>query len=180
MEKKSVLIADDQTVNRIMLKKLLSGQDIHIKEAGGGREALELIRTENFDFVLLDRVMPDLSGVDVVSGAFAFPLSRKPCFIIISGEEEPKEEDILRSFGVRDFLSKPVRKQELYRILGLVAKEEKNSGKQPEITKIQEDIRFLRAVVKSVSEQLYLLEKVIHDGKINEFWHSLQRRRSTI
>ena len=61
-----LLIVDDIKENRAILMRRLARQGFNVTEADGGTAALDLIAREPFDVVLLDIMMPDLNGIDVL------------------------------------------------------------------------------------------------------------------
>lgn len=64
---KRLLIVDDQSGIRLLLKDIFSVEGYHITEAINGKEALERVNTETFDIVLLDYHLPLLSGQQVLA-----------------------------------------------------------------------------------------------------------------
>jgi signal transduction histidine kinase/CheY-like chemotaxis protein len=65
-EPRRLLIVDDNEVSRYIVSELLDRPWLTITEAGNGREALRLIATERPDAVILDLLMPDMSGIEVL------------------------------------------------------------------------------------------------------------------
>jgi CheY-like chemotaxis protein len=65
-EKTQILVVDDERANRDWLTEVLEPAGFGVIAADGGREAIELARTRHPDLVLLDLMMPDVSGFDVV------------------------------------------------------------------------------------------------------------------
>ena len=85
--KKTILIVDDIEINRMILAEIF-GDSYHIIEADGGRKAIELINArEDISAVLLDLLMPDINGLEVLkdmnrSGA----IKRIPVFLITAAD----------------------------------------------------------------------------------------------
>ena len=65
VEAGAILIVDDNAANREMLGRRLERDGHRVQLAGGGREALEFLREQRVDLVLLDVMMPDMDGIDV-------------------------------------------------------------------------------------------------------------------
>ena len=65
-DKPRLLIVDDIADNRIILARRLVRRGFEVVEAPGGRAALELIAKQPFDLVLLDIMMPDMDGIEVL------------------------------------------------------------------------------------------------------------------
>lgn len=102
-----VLVVDDELHNRQLFKRLLDYR-FEVFEASDGKTALEILQEEHFDLVLLDVMMPFMSGLEVLELIRErFDYIELPV-IIISAKND--EEDILRGLelGANDYLPKPV------------------------------------------------------------------------
>ena len=105
MEKNNqkILIVDDSAFMRTVLKNILENIGYHnFVEAGNGNEALEKIKTDNPDLILLDIIMPDKGGVDVLK---EIGLTHKVIMITAVGQEKIIEE--AKNFGAKGYLVKP-------------------------------------------------------------------------
>ena len=108
-----VLIVDDEPVNRQVLVNHLSLRRYQVIEAGSGSEALELLNGEHFDLVLLDIMMPRMSGYEVCRRIRErHPVHELPVFFLTARDQI---EDLVTGFesGINDYLTKPVSKHEL-------------------------------------------------------------------
>ena len=106
-----ILIVDDEEINRIMLREmLLEAGSYEILEADNGEVALELVRQAEPDMVLLDVIMPGLSGTDVAPKIKTLsPECYLPVLFITSLDDEESLSRCLESGG-DDFISKPFDK----------------------------------------------------------------------
>ncbi|MDJ0839237.1 MAG: ATP-binding protein [Acidobacteriota bacterium] len=114
-----VLIVDDDPVNRKVLRNHLSLLDHGITEAGNGEEALEILEKETFDLVLLDIMMPRVSGYEVCRRIRErFAAHELPVIFLSARNRVP---DITAGFeaGANDYLAKPISKDELVSRLDL-------------------------------------------------------------
>ena len=103
-----LLIVDDIRENREILRRRFERQGFHATEAGGGIEALELIEREAFDLVLLDMMMPDLSGLEVLTRVRAkFAAGSLPVIMVTANSQSEGVVDAL-SRGANDYITKPV------------------------------------------------------------------------
>ena len=105
---RTILIVDDNLMNRLMLKKALS-TDYDIMEADNGVAALELMR-EHYSLisaVLLDVVMPEMDGYEVLRHAKEDPLISPIPIIIVTGAEDEESRIKALSLGANDFTLKP-------------------------------------------------------------------------
>ena len=109
-----VLIVDDYEANITALRKLLEGQGYEVLTATNGRDALDLVHREHPDLVLLDVVMPDVSGLDVCASLKNVAETCLTPVVLVSALQERATRIEGLEAGADDFLSKPVDPQELY------------------------------------------------------------------
>ena len=104
----TVLIVDDQPANIRVLTQALAGMGFEILSAPGGQEALDLLAARSVDLVLLDAMMPGMSGFEVA--ARIREDRRDELLPIVMVTALDSQEDLERAFaaGVNDFLRKPV------------------------------------------------------------------------
>lgn len=88
---KKILVVEDDSITRLLVKTLLSGLDIEIQEANSGESAYELITNENFDCIILDLGLPDYSGKELLSKLKQDNIFI-PKIIVYTGEELSKED----------------------------------------------------------------------------------------
>ena len=117
-----VLIAEDNAVNRELLRELLEARGYTVVEAGDGEEALRMIEQTQPDILLLDIGMPALDGFAVVRALRENPrLATLPALAVTAYAMQSDQEKILSS-GFDGYLSKPVNArslaEELDRLLG--------------------------------------------------------------
>ncbi len=103
-----LLLVDDEPRNLSLLEALLSPLGYELTRAGGGVEALEAFERQRPDLVLLDVLMPDLDGIDVLTHIRAREQGVHVPVILVTGQTE--REDRLRGFeaGADEFLEKPI------------------------------------------------------------------------
>jgi adenylate cyclase len=102
-----VLVVDDDSVNRLLLSRSLEREGHRFATAEDGRRALEMLRAESFDVVLLDVVMPEIDGFEVLAQMQADSELRHIPVIMISALEDM--ESVVRGIelGAEDYLPKP-------------------------------------------------------------------------
>lgn len=108
-----ILIVDDVMSNVLLLKVLLTNEKFAIATASNGRQALEQVEKENPDLVLLDVMMPDMSGFKVAQHLKSNPNTADIPIIFLTALNSTA--DIVKGFqvGANDFISKPFNKEEL-------------------------------------------------------------------
>ena len=109
-----MLIVDDYEANISALRKLLEGQGYEVLTATNGRDALDLVHREHPDLVLLDVIMPDVSGLDVCASLKNVAETCLTPVVLVSALQERATRIEGLEAGADDFLSKPVDPQELY------------------------------------------------------------------
>lgn len=108
-----LLVVDDVQTNVLLLKALLGKEGYGILVANNGQEALEVIRNENPDLILLDVMMPGMDGFKVAERLKSEEFRCEIPIIFLTALDDT--QSIVNGFklGVGDFISKPFRKEEL-------------------------------------------------------------------
>ncbi|MFT4929643.1 MAG: signal transduction histidine kinase, partial [Phenylobacterium sp.] len=139
-----ILLVDDEPVNRQVLLNHLSLQNYQLVEVSGGEQALKAIKEDGpFDLILLDVMMPKVSGYDVCAKVReSHPVNDLPVIFLTAKNQVA---DMMQSFasGGNDYLSKPVSKHEL-------------------LTRVETHLKFLdihRNLESKVSERTVELEQ---------------------
>lgn len=112
-EKSRILIVDDNQPNCELLEAYLIGLDCDVEFAADGREALEKVRTFRPDLILLDVMMPRLSGFEVCRTLKDDPATSRTMILMVTALNELGDIERAVQAGTDDFLSKPVNKIEL-------------------------------------------------------------------
>ncbi len=103
-----LLVADDNKVNRLLLTRSLEMQGHRVESAENGRVALEMLRREAFDLMLLDMEMPEMDGFEVLQ-QLSNDLQLRDLPVIVTSSLE-SVDSIVRciELGAEDYLHKPV------------------------------------------------------------------------
>ena len=104
----TILIADDNRMNRLLLARGLEQQGHTIAYAEDGREALELLGQQRFDLMLLDVLMPELDGYEVLAELKDDPHLRDIPVIMTSALDELDSVVKCVEMGAEDYLTKPI------------------------------------------------------------------------
>jgi DNA-binding NtrC family response regulator len=112
----NILVVDDEKEICRLLFKFLSSEGHRVKTAISGREAINLIKKENFDYVFLDILMPGISGEKALEKIKQ--ISPKIKVIMITGSLLIKAKlDRLRQLGASEFLHKPFKIENILEII---------------------------------------------------------------
>jgi len=110
VSKKTIMVIDDSIVIRKMIEIALEDEDFNIVTAISGKEGLENIEIQQPNLVILDMMLPDMNGIDVLK---TIKSNNKLPVIMLSGKDSPQLIESAKEFGVDDFLPKPFRDEEL-------------------------------------------------------------------
>jgi CheY-like chemotaxis protein len=110
-----VLIADDNPQGVELLEAYLADTGYEIDTAADGEAALAKVRSWRPDLVLLDVMMPKISGFEVSKQIRAAPETRDIAVLMITALDQPSDIDRGVEAGALDFLTKPINKAELLR-----------------------------------------------------------------
>ena len=133
MKNETILIVDDTVSNLDILSELLKSYDII--ESTNGKEALEIVKDEAIDLILLDIVMPDMDGYEVCQTLKENPKTADIPIIFITAKTDEESIEKAYNVGGSDYITKPFRAKEL---LARVKRELK-------IQKLQNELKYLAA-----------------------------------
>jgi len=108
-----ILIADDTPQAAELLEAYLAGEDYELRVASDGEQTLQQVAEWRPDLVLLDVMMPRLSGFEVCKRLRADPATRDIAVLMITALDQPSDVERAVEAGTEDFLSKPINKAEL-------------------------------------------------------------------
>ena len=108
-----VLIADDNPQGVELLEAYLSGTGYDVQTAADGDETLQQVSRWQPDLILLDIMMPKISGFEVCKRLRANPATANTAVLMITALDQPSDIDRAVEAGATDFLTKPINKTEL-------------------------------------------------------------------
>ena len=108
-----VLIADDNPQGLELLEAYLGDCDYDIRTAADGEETLRQVAAWHPDLILLDIMMPKISGFEVCKRLRANPDTHHVAVIMITALDQPSDVERAVEAGTDDFLTKPINKSEL-------------------------------------------------------------------
>ncbi len=113
IERGSLLVVDDNEINRDILSRYLERRGHRVSAAASGREALSILSTRTFDLILLDVMMPDLNGFEVLQELrTSSPLCDIPVIFISALDDALGKVQAFRTGGV-DYVTKPFQAEEV-------------------------------------------------------------------
>ena len=105
---KKILIVDDSTTNQVLLEAILEEEGYSAQTAFGAVDALRLMEKNHFDLVLLDLLMPQVSGFDFLKKVKAISAFANIPVIVVSAVGSPENEELVKTLGARSLFSKPI------------------------------------------------------------------------
>ncbi len=113
MASNKILVIDDTTVVRVKVREMLSPYKFEVLEAKDGLEGLHLIQQEKLSLIMLDFLLPKMSGWEVFQKIQAAPELRKIPLVVMSGSKQEVTEKIHEPFAHFEFLGKPFDQKQL-------------------------------------------------------------------
>ena len=123
-----ILVVDDDKQTRLKLSRNLEGRGYAVSTVGGGDEALQALANDSFDLVLLDILMPEMDGFEVLERLHADSTRNAPAVIVVSALEDSENIEKCRRLGARDYLTKPVDPDRLVARVAEVIGESRTAG----------------------------------------------------
>jgi CheY-like chemotaxis protein len=117
-----VLIADDNEANVELLEAYLSDMDVETAVAVDGQDTLDKAASFDPHLILLDVMMPKLSGFEVCERIKADPKMRRIMVLMVTALNEHGDMERAVEVGTDDFISKPVNKEALVKRVGMMLK----------------------------------------------------------
>lgn len=149
-----ILIVEDDLKISTMLKTLLTKNHYEVKSAFSGTEAILLLQNESFDLVLLDLMLPGLTGEEVltkINEQFKIPV------ICVSAKDDLNTKIEVIQGGADDYITKPFNNEELIVRIGAVLRRVNNGSKNTNAT----IFKFKDLVLDSENHSVHINENPI-------------------
>lgn len=161
-----LLVVDDDPISRRLLAANLQRQGYTVQTAEDGQRALNLLRAQAFDVVLLDLVMPKLDGYQVLERMKVDDALRHIPIIVISGTEDVSNVVRCIEMGAADYLTKPFDPVLLRaRVHASLADKRLRDAEQTHLRAIQAISARLQAIIQGAAIGIVVLDL---DGRIAE------------
>lgn len=113
---KKILVAEDNKMNQLLLKKIFQQLNVEVVIAENGVEALQALQQQHFDLVLMDIQMPVMDGY-TASIKIRNGLKQQVPIIAMTAKVLPGEKEKCIAAGMNDYISKPIEEASFYQIL---------------------------------------------------------------
>jgi CheY-like chemotaxis protein len=120
LEKKKILVIDDNEDITEMVQEMLEGSPYHCLIANTGKDGLELIKRQEFDLIMLDMAMPEMSGLDVLRKLKELNLAQKTNVVLVTASPMYTDMDltaIRADYGAIERIKKPFTYEEILSVI---------------------------------------------------------------
>ncbi len=133
MPSRKILVIDDSRVIRVRVKEMLLPGNFEVLEAKDGVEGLNAVRQERPNLIMLDFLLPKLSGWEVFQQIQAQPDLQRIPLVLMSGRKEEVTEKIPEPFQYFEFIEKPFEKNQLIEAIKSAMAKAKLPRKEPAV-----------------------------------------------
>jgi DNA-binding response OmpR family regulator len=113
MHPKKILIVDDSELTLMFHKTVLDSDKYELILARSGKEALEKTRSQKPDLIVLDLLLPDMTGLDVCKELRSKRETKKVPIVMVTVQGKPDQERQAYENGCTDYITKPYKPSEL-------------------------------------------------------------------
>lgn len=146
----TVLVVDDEAVNRQVVKNLLEPRGCVVLEAANGLEALEVTGDKSPDLILLDIMMPGLNGVEVLRRLRELRSLAELPIILLTARAGPEETRTGLEAGANDYITKPFRREEFLARVKTQFSLVRSRQAFRQLTELQKELTIAREIQNSV------------------------------
>jgi putative two-component system response regulator len=108
-DKKTVLLVDDSATNNLLLQVVFEQNDFAVEVVFSGKDALKALKRKHIDIVLLDLMMPQMSGFEVLTAIKENPDTKNIPVLIVSADSERDDEEKAIQLGAEYYFEKPLQ-----------------------------------------------------------------------
>ena len=145
-----VLVVDDEKLIRDVIKEYLNLENYVVKEAENGLEAINMVKEEDFDIIIMDIMMPKMDGYSAYREIKG--LKDIPC-ILLSARGEEYDKLIGFDLGIDDYVTKPFSPKELVARIKAITKRRDN----------KEDVYVIEGIrIDNIAHDVYIDDKKIY------------------
>ena len=122
-----VLVVDDNAINRKVAIRMLKAYNFDLHEANSGAEAIELVKSQSFDMILMDHMMPEMDGIEAtkIIHEECSETTENTIIIALTANAIQGAREVYLANGFHDFMSKPFERIQLHELLENWIPEEK-------------------------------------------------------
>lgn len=164
--RRRILVVDDVDENRALLIEILGGLGFETCEAANGRACLDSVEAKTPDLILLDRVMPEMDGLETVRRLRRLPGFGETPVIVVSASALAADITEAMNAGANTFLSKPIEiKRLMAQLAGLLKLDWIYALSE---TGIPPQYRLNEALVEPPLEEMAILHRLAQEGSMRD------------
>lgn len=153
---KEILLVEDDSVNQIVMSKMIELEKIKVDIVSNGLEAIEAVKLKKYDLILMDIQMPQMNGIEATKWIRSeFNLNQKTTIIALTAYALEGDEALFRASGMDGYISKPVDRSTLVSFLAKYLNKESVSHLAASDYKMS---LITSELFESVSEKLIQIE----------------------
>ncbi|MGD0281631.1 MAG: histidine kinase dimerization/phospho-acceptor domain-containing protein [Dissulfurispiraceae bacterium] len=161
----TILVVDDNEMNRDLLSRNLKKQGYLTQLAENGQKALDILKTKHFDLVLLDMMMPEMNGYEVLQILKSDPRYHDIPVIMLSALDEIDSVVSCLEAGAEDYLTRPFEPALLRARLGSCLKRKQSEGA------LEESKRRLKDIIDFLPDATFVIDS---KGKVVEWNRAME------
>jgi PAS domain S-box-containing protein len=143
-----ILLAEDNATNQKLALRLLERFGYRADVAGNGLETLEALRRQPYDVILMDVQMPEMDGLEATRTIVQeWSAERRPRIIAMTANAMREDREACLAAGMDDYLSKPIRVEELIRALGQCRPLADSGLERPRAPESVEDLEHVQSIL---------------------------------
>jgi CheY-like chemotaxis protein len=119
-DKRDILVVDDDEINRMVVRLLMERRNYRVIEASSGPQALDIVKDETFDVVLMDLSMPGMDGLETTRRIRSDDLGSQLLVVALTAHTSQKEQQMCLEAGMNAVLRKPFDSEQVDRLLRLL------------------------------------------------------------
>jgi len=154
MVSRKIIVIDDSKVIRMKIKDMLAQNDFDILEAKDGQEGHKMILNENLDLIILDFILPKMSGYELYREIQKQERLRNIPLIIMSGRKEEVVEKLSEPFEDFTFIQKPFDEKRLAEAISGAIDKNKTQALSPTLQELVIRVDQLQLEIDAVKQQL--------------------------
>jgi len=144
-----ILLVEDDKINRLIVNNILKRQNVNLTKVENGVQAIEILKKESFDLILMDIQMPDMNGIEATN-IIRNELKMRTPIIALTANSFGSEIDEVMEVGMNDYLIKPFEEQDLINVI----------TKHYTVIPKKKNITLAVAVVNTTKKLSYNLQKL--------------------
>jgi PAS domain S-box-containing protein len=157
-----ILVAEDNATNQLLVRLMLQKLGYRADMVGDGIEAIEALERQAYDVVLMDVQMPEMDGLEATRRIHQrWPGPGRPRIVAVTANALNEEREICMAAGMDDYVSKPIRMEELVRALDRIRPAAPTTGGRVALHELQDALQDDDAVAELIETFLVTAPEIV-------------------